>query len=91
MKIVDNLKEDAEYISNAKDITQQRDHFMRLSTNMYVLIKISKPSVAVYYQFCPMANEGKGANWLSKESGVKNPYYGSQMLTCGKTVETIKQ
>jgi hypothetical protein len=30
------------------------------------------------------------ANWLSKENAVKNPYYGSQMLTCGKTVETIK-
>jgi len=91
MKIVNDLKEDAEHINNPKDITQQRDHFMRLSTNMYVLIKISKPTIAVYYQFCPMANEGKGANWLSKESGVKNPYYGSQMLTCGKTVETIKQ
>jgi hypothetical protein len=31
------------------------------------------------------------ANWLSKENTVKNPYYGSQMLSCGKTVETIKQ
>jgi hypothetical protein len=37
-----------------------------------------------------MANYGKGANWLSKENAVKNPYYGSQMLTCGKVVETIK-
>jgi hypothetical protein len=37
-----------------------------------------------------MYNDGKGANWLSKESTIKNPYYGSQMLTCGKTVETIK-
>jgi hypothetical protein len=91
MKIVNDLKEDAEHINSTKDITQQRDHFMRLSTNIYLLIKISKPIEAVYYQFCPMANEGKGANWLSKESGVKNPYYGSQMLTCGKTVETIKQ
>jgi hypothetical protein len=38
-----------------------------------------------------MANDGKGADWLSKENAVKNPYYGSMMLTCGKTVETIKQ
>jgi hypothetical protein len=37
-----------------------------------------------------MYNDGKGANWLSKESAIKNPYYGSQMLSCGKTVETIK-
>lgn len=91
MKVLNNLKEDAEHISGTKDISLQRDHFMSLSKNMYELIKIAKPVETVYYQFCPMANDGKGANWLSKESGIKNPYYGSQMLTCGKTVETIKQ
>jgi len=91
MKILNDLKEDAEHINNTKDIAHQRDHFMSLSTNMYALIKVAKPTETVYYQFCPMANEGKGANWLSKESGVKNPYYGSMMLTCGKTVGTIKQ
>ena len=48
---------------------------MSLSKNMYELIKVVKPAETVYYQFCPMANDGKGANWLSKESGVKNPYY----------------
>ena len=50
---------------------------------------VSKNETPVYYQFCPMANDGKGANWLSKENAVKNPYYGSMMLSCGKTVETI--
>jgi copper chaperone CopZ len=91
MKVLNDLKEDAEHINNTKDIAHQRDHFIRLSTNMYALIKVAKPTETVYYQHCPMANDGKGANWLSKESGVKNPYYGSIMLTCGKTVETIKQ
>ncbi len=91
MKILNDLKEDAEHINGTKDVSHQRDHFMSLSKNMYELIKVAKPAETVYYQFCPMANEGKGANWLSKENAVKNPYYGSQMLTCGKTVETIKQ
>ncbi len=91
MKILNDLKEDAEHINGTKDISHQRNHFMSLSKNMYELIKVAKPVETVYYQFCPMANNGKGANWLSKESGVKNPYYGSQMLTCGRTVETIKQ
>lgn len=90
MKVLNGLKEDAEHINSTKEITHQRDHFMSLSKNMYALIKVAKPIETVYYQFCPMANDGKGANWLSKESGVKNPYYGSMMLTCGKTVETIK-
>jgi Protein of unknown function (DUF3347). len=49
-----------------------------------------KNSKNFYYQYCPMTNGGKGANWLSKENANKSPYYGSQMLTCGSTVETIK-
>ncbi len=91
MKLVSGLTEDAEHINETKDIAHQRDHFMSLSKNMYELIKVAKTNDPVYYQFCPMANNGKGANWLSKEAGIKNPYYGAQMLTCGKTVEIIKQ
>lgn len=91
MKVLEELKEDAEHVTaNAAKVDHQREHFANLSKNMYELIKVSKPKDAVYYQHCPMYNNGKGANWLSKESAIKNPYYGSQMLTCGSTVETIK-
>lgn len=89
MKVMKDLSFDAEHISDTKNVTHQRDHFMSLSVNMYELIKVSGTDTAVYYQFCPMANDGKGAYWLSKENAIKNPYYGSQMLTCGKTTETI--
>lgn len=90
MKVVSELKEDAEHISETKEISHQRDHFMSLSKNLYSVLKLSKSETPVYYQFCPMANKGKGANWLSLENKVKNPYYGSQMLTCGRVVETIQ-
>ena len=90
MKVAKDLAFDAGHIAETKDISHQRPHFMTLSRNMYEVIKVSKQDITVYYQYCPMANDGKGANWLSKESTIKNPYYGSQMLTCGKTVETIK-
>jgi len=90
MKVVNPMKEDAEHISDTKDIKHQRDHFTTLSKDIYTLIKAAKYEVPVYYQFCPMYSDGKGANWLSKENAVKNPYYGSMMLSCGKTVETIK-
>lgn len=90
MKVVNTIQKDAENIANPKDVKIQRDHFTSLSKEIYTLIKISKYENPVYYQFCPMFNDGKGANWLSKENAVKNPYYGSMMLNCGKTVETIK-
>ena len=91
MKVFENLKEDAEHIADIKDIGRQRDHFISLSKNIYEVMKVSKQETPTYYQFCPMANDGKGANWLSKENAIKNPYYGSQMLNCGNTVETIKE
>jgi hypothetical protein len=28
-------------------------------------------------------------HWLSSEKAIKNPYYGSAMLTCGEVTETI--
>jgi len=90
MKVVNDLKEDAEHISETKEITHQRDHFMSLSKNLFTVLKVSKSETPIYYQFCPMANKGKGANWLSLENKIKNPYYGNQMLTCGKVVETIQ-
>ncbi len=90
MKVMKDLTADAKSIAETQDIKKQRTVFMSLSKNMYDLIKAAKYEMPVFYQFCPMANGGKGANWLSKDTAIKNPYYGSQMMSCGKTVETIK-
>lgn len=89
MKVKEDVTTDAEHITETKEVSHQRDHFTTLSKNVYQLIKVSKNGTPVYYQHCPMYNDGKGGDWLSKESAIKNPYYGSQMLSCGKTVETI--
>lgn len=91
MKVMNDLKTTVINISNQKDIEKQRHFFISLSNNMYDLIKVSKQETPTYFQHCPMANDGKGAYWLSKENAVKNPYYGKQMLTCGKVIETIKK
>lgn len=90
MNIIKDLKFDTGHIEQTKDVGHQRGYFDTLSDNMYQLLKVSKQETPTYYQHCPMTNDGKGANWLSKENAVKNPYYGSQMLTCGKTLETIE-
>lgn len=90
MTVMKELANDAEHISETKDIARQRDHFITLSENIYKLAKVSKAKTSLYYQHCPMANDGKGANWLSRENTIKNPYYGTKMLSCGKTIEEIK-
>ncbi|MXO06145.1 DUF3347 domain-containing protein [Flavobacterium sp. HBTb2-11-1] len=86
MKVVKKLTADAKSISATTDLKKQRETFKSLSKSTYDLIKVSSPEQPIYKQYCPMAD----ADWLSKEKAVKNPYYGSSMLTCGNVVETIK-
>lgn len=90
MQSLKELKEDAEHINESNDISHQRDHFTSLSTNIYALFKAAKIGTTVYYQYCPMANKGKGGNWLSLENKIQNPYYGNRMLSCGRVLETIQ-
>lgn len=90
MKVEKELLAEAKRISATKKIEDQRAYFSSLSKDVYNLMKVFKTDETVYLQHCPMYNDGAGADWLSKESAVKNPYYGSSMLTCGKTTETIK-
>ncbi len=74
------LSKDAQAISATQDLKLQRDKFVSLSSNMLVLAKWSRLSPnEVFQQYCPM----KKASWLSDSKAIKNPYYGSAMLTCG--------
>ena len=41
-----------------------------------------------HQQYCPMYD--KGSAWLSTNNEVRNPYYGSKMLKCGKVQKTIQ-
>lgn len=90
MNELKDLKTAAKQIAGSTTIEKQRAAFAALSSHVYALAKASAPAEKIYYQNCPMYNDGKGANWLSKESGIKNPYYGAMMLNCGKTVEEIQ-
>lgn len=81
------LETDAATIAATKDIRKQREAFATLSNNMISLAKSAKlADQEIYVDYCPM----KKSFWLSAEKGIKNPYYGSSMLTCGSIKETIK-
>jgi len=83
----DALLKDAGHISENKNIKQQRDIFASFSLKMYSLAKTIKLSEQpLYYTYCPM----KKMHWLSSEAAIKNPYFGSAMLACGKVEETLK-
>lgn len=78
-------------IATAADIATQRAAFTSLSSDVIALFKhadITKG--AIFIQHCPMANNGDGGDWLSSEQKIQNPYYGDEMMECGRVLETIK-
>lgn len=82
--VAEDAKEHAEHIAaNAGKLDHQREHFAMLSKDVNDLIKTFGAGQKLYQDFCPMYNDGKGATWISETKEIKNPYYGSKMLTCG--------
>lgn len=87
MDLKDKLAYDARHISESKDINHQREHFTSLSANLIELAKkINLSPKPIYEDYCPM----KKAYWLSGDTAIKNPYFGSVMPDCGKIAATIQ-
>ena len=89
MKLEKELKSSTKSIAEASDIKEQRNHFKHLSSHLGSAIQLFGVNEKVYNQFCPMADNNKGAYWLSKEEKVLNPYFGDAMLTCGEVKQVI--
>lgn len=89
--IQDDAKEHAEHVgANAGNIKHQREHFEMLSKDIYQLAKTFGGGQTLYYDHCPMYNDGKGADWVSETKEIVNPYLGKAMPTCGTVKEELK-
>lgn len=87
-KVKAAILESAGKMSSAKNIKDQRLALAALSEELWAVVKVAESVVGpVYYHYCPM----KKAYWISREADIRNPYYGRQMLTCGKNSETRKK
>jgi hypothetical protein len=74
------LTESVKTIMNTDKLEKQRNAFAVLSLDMWKVVERAESLPGnVYYQYCPM----KKMYWLSSEEVIRNPYYGSEMLTCG--------
>lgn len=90
MTIQKELTNSANTISKSSDIVKQRDHFKHLSAHMISGVELFGINQKVYSEFCPMADNNKGAYWLSLEKEIRNPYYGEAMLSCGEVKAEIE-
>lgn len=80
-----------ENIEASNDLAKQRMAFSGFNNRFYKVVKsFGLTGKTVYYQFCPMANNDKGAYWLSTTEPIENPYFGDEMLTCGENKEVLK-
>ena len=85
------LAEQLAEMASKSTLGDQRGIFIQLSQNMIQIgQQMQGLETKIYVQHCPMANNDKGANWLSLEQEIRNPYYGDAMLTCGSVVGTIE-
>jgi len=75
-----DLEAQALALSKATDLKAARDTFKPLSATLISVLSAQSTKTGRYFKAsCPMA----GASWIQTEKPIKNPYYGSSMLTCG--------
>jgi Cu(I)/Ag(I) efflux system membrane fusion protein len=91
MQLSVTLKKNTQHIEHLADIDVMREAFMGISNAMIAIAETFEPNASpIYVQNCPMADDNKGADWLSQEKEILNPYFGQSMLKCGGNTKTIK-
>lgn len=97
---INDIRSNAVSLLSQTDITEMRQDFSMITEMMYPaffkIINYEGPKL--YLQHCPMAfGDDKGANWISNNSEVVNPYLGKNhpqyrgtMLHCGEVKDSIK-
>lgn len=90
MSYLQHMNESLVGIEGGQNLESQRKAFSDFSNALYKSVKqYGIDGQTAYYQYCPMALNNKGAYWISGIKEIQNPYFGSSMLKCGSTKETL--
>jgi Cu(I)/Ag(I) efflux system membrane fusion protein len=89
MKQMEAMEAHANTLLKKDDVETQREQFGFLSQAMINALTAFGVDGTYYVQYCPMAFDNAGANWLSNEEQIRNPYFGDMMLKCGTVVEAF--
>ncbi|QCW98917.1 efflux RND transporter periplasmic adaptor subunit [Aggregatimonas sangjinii] len=88
---INALEKFSKKIAATDDLKKQREAFKPLSEAVIAIASsFNDLDQPIYVQHCPMADNNKGADWLSFQDKVQNPYYGDAMLTCGSVTKTLQ-
>lgn len=84
------IAEASRLIMSATDVDGKKRAFQTASDLLFDLLRtVQYRGALVYQQHCPMAFNNEGANWLSLEKEIFNPYFGDKMLHCGQVQDSI--
>ena len=73
-----------------KNLNGKRKSFQMISDQLYDLVRtVQYDRAIIYHDYCPMAFNDQGANWLSNTSQIRNPYIPKKMITCGEVKDSI--
>lgn len=86
---IDPLTAAAKKIADSKNLEEARAAFAELSDRLFHALREYRAAVKGYRQYCPMAFDNTGAYWLSLSEEIRNPYFGSRMLRCGRVEEEL--
>jgi len=84
------LMEYATSLTASSIIEEARSAFRHLSDELITAVNKFGIVGVVYQQYCPMALDSDGANWLSQNEQVQNPYTPDTMPGCGQVIERIE-
>lgn len=84
------MKKHSAVLRDAQDVEDQRIQFEWISDLLIDMVKKTGINQGpLYIQHCPMAFGDKGADWLSADPVILNPYFGDVMLRCGLVTDTL--
>lgn len=80
----------AKGLAGENSLTEMRKEFEMIADNLWQLTRVVKyDGQKLFWQYCPMAFNNRGAYWISSERQVRNPYFGDEMLECGKVADSL--
>ncbi|SDR67919.1 membrane fusion protein, Cu(I)/Ag(I) efflux system [Gillisia sp. Hel1_33_143] len=84
------LMQHAKLCKEASTIAGKRENFIYLSQPLIKVVEAYGPGdEKLYVDFCPMANNNKGAFWLSADQEIQNPFMAADMRSCGEVKQEI--
>lgn len=85
-----NISTTAKALAGSRTLEEKRKQFEIIADALWSLTRTVKyEGQKLYWQYCPMAFNDKGAYWMSKDSVILNPYFGDEMLHCGSTEDSL--